>query len=188
MPTKPARPALDAWLAKAERVLAEARNAALSPSMAPGPWDEHRAEEDMTLAELDTRLEGLLGRLVFGPGRWALIAEDQVGRYVPALAFEDGSPAAEVVSNNYLEGDQRWSDDDEEKLLLLGWGSPGEKRSNWHVELPDHLARHRRGLDVAIGHAAVGVPPGRSGPSKARHVQLPAKGGHTGKPGQPGRP
>ena len=106
MATRPARPALDAWLAKAEQVLAEARNDALSPSIAPGPWDEHRTEQDTTLAELGARLEGLLSRLVFGPGRWALIAEDGGGRYVQALAFEDGSLMAEVVSNNYLQAEQ----------------------------------------------------------------------------------
>jgi hypothetical protein len=132
----PRRPALDAWLAKAEQVLAEARDDALSPSIAPGPWDEHRTEQDTTLAELGARLEGLLSRLVFGPGRWALIAEDCDGRYVQALAFEDGSLIAEVVSNNYLPAEQRWSEADENKLLALGWDRPVGKRLNWRVTYP----------------------------------------------------
>lgn len=136
MATRPARPALDAWLAKAEQVLAEARNDALSPSIAPGPWDEHRTEQDTTLAELEAELEGLLSRLVFGPGRWALIAEDSDGRYVQALAFEDGSLIAEVVSNNYLEDDQRWGEADEDKLVALGWDRPVSKRLNWRVSYP----------------------------------------------------
>lgn len=136
MATRPARPALDAWLAKAERVLAEARNDALSPSIATGPWDDHRTEQDTTLAELEANLEGLLSRLVFGPGRWALIAEDSDGRYVQVLAFEDGSLVAEAVSNNYLHTEQRWIEADEDKLLALGWARPVGKRLNWRVTYP----------------------------------------------------
>ena len=136
MTTRPARPALDAWLAKADRVLSEARDDALSPSIAAGPWDEHRTEQGTTLAELGAMLEGLLNRLVFGPGRWALIAEDSDGRYVQALAFEDGSLIAEVISNNYLQGERRWSEADEEKLLDLGWDRPVGKRLNWRVSHP----------------------------------------------------
>ncbi len=136
MATKPARPALDAWLAKADAVLAEARGAALSPSSAAGPWDDHRTEEATTLAGLATQLDGLLSRLAFGPGRWALIAEDSVGRYVQVLAFEDGSLAAEVVSNNYLPTDQPRSKQDESTLRVLGWGQPGEGRPNWRVSWP----------------------------------------------------
>jgi hypothetical protein len=136
MTTRPARPALDAWLAKADRVLSEARDDALSPSIATGPWDEHRTERATTLAELEAALEGLLSRLVFGPGRWALIAEDGDGRYVQALAFEDGSLIAEVVSNNYLQGERRWGEADEDKLLALGWDRPVGKRLNWRVSYP----------------------------------------------------
>jgi len=136
MTTRPARPALDAWLAKADRVLSEARDDALSPSIAAGPWDEHRTEQATTLAELEAALEDLLSRLVFGPGRWALIAEDGDGRYVQALAFEDGSLIAEVVSNNYLQGERRWSEADEDKLLALGWDCPVGKRLNWRVSCP----------------------------------------------------
>ena len=105
-------PGLDGWLAKAKRVLAEARDDALSPSTAPGPWDAHRTERATTLAELDAHLEELLYRLVFGPGRWVLIVEDTLRRYVQVLPFEDGSLVAEVASNNYLEDDQRWGDAD----------------------------------------------------------------------------
>jgi len=133
MTTRPARPALDAWLAKAERVLSEARDDALSPSTASGPWDEHRTERATTLAELDAHLEELLYRLVFGPGRWVLIIEDPLGRYVQVLAFEDGSLVAEVVSNHYLEDEQRWGQADGDKLVALGWSAPGEKRPNWQV-------------------------------------------------------
>jgi len=136
MATRPARPALDAWLATAERVFAEARNDAVSPSIATGPWDDHRTEQNTTLAELEAILEGLLRRLVFGPGRWALIAEDRDGRYVQVLAFEDGSLVAEAVSNKYLQTEQRWIEADEDRLLALGWGRPVDKRPNWRVTYP----------------------------------------------------
>ena len=133
----PGRPALDAWLAKADRVLAGSRNALLSPSTVVGPWDDHRTEQATTLAQLERHFEELLSRLVFGPGRWVLIAEDQDSRYVQVLAYEDGSVIAEVTSDNHLEGEQRWSEDDEEKLVALGWQRPSlPKRPNWLAVFP----------------------------------------------------
>ena len=66
MATTP-RPALDAWLATADRVLADTRIASLSPSLVPGPWDSHRTEQATTLAEFEVHPEELLTRLAFGP-------------------------------------------------------------------------------------------------------------------------
>jgi hypothetical protein len=43
------RPALDGWLATADGVLAEARNASLSPSLVPGRWDNYRTEQATTV-------------------------------------------------------------------------------------------------------------------------------------------
>lgn len=47
-----ARSALEPWLAKADRVLAEARSTSLSPLMAPGPWEQRSTEQGATLSEL----------------------------------------------------------------------------------------------------------------------------------------
>lgn len=136
MASKPSRPALDAWLAEADRVLAEARSASLSPSTYPAPWNPHRTEQDMTLGELGAQLEAVLSRLAFGPGRWILIVEDKDARYVQVLAYEDGSVYAETVSNHYLKSEQRWSEHDEAKLKGLGWRAPEGKKLNWHATFP----------------------------------------------------
>jgi len=46
------RAALDAWLSKADSVLAEARDASLSPSTVPDPRWYRPSEQRTTLAEL----------------------------------------------------------------------------------------------------------------------------------------
>jgi hypothetical protein len=127
---------LDAWLSKADRVLAEARNASLSPSTVPYPWDDRRSEQRTTLAELAHHLEDLLGRLAFGPGRWVLTAADNRRRYVQVLAYEDGSVLAEAVSNNYLAAEGRWSNQDEESLTAIGWQRPSSRCPNWSAVFP----------------------------------------------------
>ena len=134
MATTPSRPALDAWLATADRVLSEARNASLSPSLVPGRWDNHRTEQASTLTEFELHLEDLLTRLALGPGRWVLIAEDGRSRFVQLLLFEDGSVIAEVVANFYLKDGDRWGQEDEAKLVVLGWRPPcPPQRPNWRV-------------------------------------------------------
>src|ERR1019366_6845505 len=68
------------------------------------------------------------------PGRWILIVEDErrPHRYWQALAFEDGSLVAEVVSNFYLDSDHHWSTQQESELTNLGWERPESPRStNW---------------------------------------------------------
>jgi hypothetical protein len=131
-----ARPALDGWLVKVDQVIADARPASLSPSTA-APWDDRKTAQATTLAGLEAGLEGLLSRLAFGPGRWVLIIEDDRGRYLQVLAYEDGSVLAEVVSNTYLSGDERWSEAEEERLVNLGWGVPEPpRRPNWWEAFP----------------------------------------------------
>ena len=131
-----ARPALDGWLVKVGQVIADARPASLSPSTA-APWDDRNTEQSTTLAGLEAGLEGLLSRLAFGPGRWVLMIEDDRGRYLQVLAYEDGSVLTEVVSNTYLSGDERWSEAEEERLVNLGWGLPEPpRRPNWWEAFP----------------------------------------------------
>lgn len=50
-----------------------------------------------------------------------LIAESGPHRYVQALAFEDGALIAEVVSNHWIEGNFRWTSQQEGLLQDLGW-------------------------------------------------------------------
>ena len=182
MTTRPARPALDAWLAKADRVLSEARDDALSPSIATGPWDEHRTEQGTTLAELGGHAGGAAQPARVRAGRWALIAEDSDGRYVQALAFEDGSLIAEVVSNNYLQGERRWSEADEEKLLALGWDRPVGKRLNWRVSYPTISPDVAEASALLLVTLRTVFAPGRGRSFAAQHVQLSAAGRHAGQP------
>jgi hypothetical protein len=100
---------LDAWLARAEEVLQECREQGLSPSSSP--WVERREDSFVPLATFLAGLEGLLARLCRRPGRWILIAKvsAQPNHFWQALAYEDGSLVTETVSNHYLEGDDRWT-------------------------------------------------------------------------------
>jgi hypothetical protein len=135
--TTSGRAALDAWLSKADSVLAEARDASLSPSTVPDPRWYRPSEQRTTLAELASHLEALLGRLAFGPGRWALTAADNRRRYILVLAYEDGSVLAEAVSNNHLAAKDRWSNQDDESLTALGWQRPSSpKCPNWSAVFP----------------------------------------------------
>ena len=95
--------ALDVWLVRAEEVLAEQREHAISPSLGLLEGDG-REEWTITLAAFSDGLEHLLKSLCARPGRWILIAEaaDRPPLFWQALAFEDGSLVTEVVSNHYL--------------------------------------------------------------------------------------
>jgi hypothetical protein len=89
----------------------------------------------MPLSEFAASLEDVLRSLCERPGRWILIAEDdhQPLHYWQALCFEDGSLCTEVVSNHYLEGDDRLSVGQEELLRLNGWGVPDPPlHTNWY--------------------------------------------------------
>jgi hypothetical protein len=123
---------VDAWLARAEEVLQAQQEHGISPSSVP--WEDEREEWVLPLATFENALEDLLGRLCRRPGRWILIAEDNERRhhFWQALAFEDGSLVMETVSNHYLEGEDRWTPEQESRLLAIGWEPPRPtKRPNW---------------------------------------------------------
>jgi hypothetical protein len=108
-------------------VLAEQRERAISPS--PALFDHAGREEwTITLTAFSGGLEGLLESLCARPGRWILIVEpvERPHLFWQALAFEDGSLCAEVVSNHYLSDDHHWSRSEEELLLASGW--------KWHIK------------------------------------------------------
>jgi hypothetical protein len=119
--------ALDAWLVRAEEVLAEQREHAISPSLGL-LYGEGRDEWTITLAALSDGLVSLLESLCARPGRWILIVEpvDRPHLFWQALAFEDGSLCTEVVSNHYLHEEHQWTRSEEERLLTLGW--------EWHIK------------------------------------------------------
>jgi hypothetical protein len=125
--------ALNDWLRRAEEVLQEQRQQCLSPTLS---WEQKQDEWTVTLGDFAVGLPNLLQSLCERPGRWILIAEDtrRPQRFWQALCFEDGSMVAEVVSNRYLEGDERWTPWDEDRLLGLGWEPPEQlRRPNWLV-------------------------------------------------------
>jgi hypothetical protein len=143
---------LDAWLARAEEVLAEQREHSISPSEGAA-WDRSQEQTVISLATLAAGLEEVLSALCARPGRWILIVEHNLQRQLfwQALAFEDGSLCTEVVSNHYLDGEDRWTPEQEVRLLALGWDPPNPpKRPNWiHVEAttsPDTATEGRRAL------------------------------------------
>ena len=124
---------LDVWLARAEEVLQEQRDQALSPSSACA-WEDVKHDWKVSLDSLELGLTDLLDRLSSRPGRWVLIAEDgcRPSRYWQALAFEDGSLVVETVSNVNLEGDERLSPAAEKTLSQLGWSDPNPPSApNW---------------------------------------------------------
>src|ERR1022692_5329130 len=123
---------VDAWLVRAEEFLQAQQEHGISPSSVP--WDDEREEWVLPLESFEMALEDLLGRLCRRPGRWILIAEDNERRhhFWQALACEDGSLVTETVSNYYLEGEDRWTPEQESRLLELGWEPPKPpKRTNW---------------------------------------------------------
>jgi hypothetical protein len=124
---------LDAWLARAEEVLAEQREHAISPSLGLSEGSG-QYEWTTTLAALTDGLEGLLESVCRRPGRWILIVEHERRRHLfwQALAFEDGSVCTEAVSNHYLADEHHWSRRQQEQLLALGWEPPNPpKRPNF---------------------------------------------------------
>ncbi len=128
--------ALDAWLIRAEEVLQEQRKQCISPNLG---WRQTFDEWTVTLADFELGLPDLLGSLCSRPGRWIVIAEveEQRNHFWQALAFEDGSLVTEVVSNRFLEGDDRLTPWDELRLVQLGWDAPEQpKRPNWLVVEP----------------------------------------------------
>ena len=123
---------VDRWLEEADAVLAEAREASLSPSTATASDDRH--EWTVPLAELTDGLAPLLDHLCSRPGRWILIVEDagRPDRYWQAIAFEDGSLVAEATSATYGSEDERHDPATEAALVGLDWHRPAPPGSpNW---------------------------------------------------------
>jgi hypothetical protein len=75
----------------------------------------------------------LIDLLVSSPGRWVFILEPgESDRYLQMLVYEDGSIFAEAVSNNFLEGPDRLSTEEEAALGTIGWNEPRLlDRPNW---------------------------------------------------------
>ncbi len=122
---------VDAWLEQAEGVLRDQKERSLSPSSAP-QWDSGQVEMAITVAAFTEGIEEVLGALCERPGRWVLIAECGPSRYWQALAFEDGALVTEVISNCWLEGEDRMTPAQEQRLRDLGWSSPDPpRRPNW---------------------------------------------------------
>jgi hypothetical protein len=78
-------------------------------------------------------LVALIDLLVSSPGRWIFILEPGGSdRYLQMLVYEDGSIFAEAVSNNFLEGPDRLSAEEETELSAIGWSPPRlPDQPNW---------------------------------------------------------
>ena len=125
--------ALDVWLAQAEAVLQDQRERSLSPSSVQGR-QEGPDIASITMSTLEVGLVDLLSKYCYGPGRWILICRvvGSTNRFWQALAYEDGSLVVEVVSNAFLDGDERHPAEDEDQLAVLGWTAPRPPASpNW---------------------------------------------------------
>lgn len=116
------------------------REACLAPSLV-SDWDDARQEWVLPLGRFESALEDLLRRLCRRPGRWILIAEDNVHRhhFWQSLAFGDGSLVTETVSNHYLEdSEDRWTPEED----LVSWHWDGSVRN--HLEPPTGLTSSTR--------------------------------------------
>ena len=126
------RAGLEKWFVDVDHFLAEQREHAISPSTVP-PRNTEPAVWTMRLSTLRRDLVGLIDLLVGSPGRWVFILEPgESDRYLQMLVYEDGSIFAEAVSNNFLEGPDRLSTEEEAALSILGWSEPHlSSRPNW---------------------------------------------------------
>ena len=134
MTRRDSRAELQKWFLDVDELLAAQREHAISPSTVPSARTEP-ATWTMTLGALHRDLVGLIDLLVSSPGRWILIlcvGPHKYGRYVQLLVHEDGSILAEACSNNYLEGSDRLSAEEETELSAIGWNEPRPPdKPNW---------------------------------------------------------
>ena len=114
---------VDGWLEQAEEVLEEQHERSVSPSSA-AVWDAGEVELTITMAEFAESVEAVLRVICERPGRWIVITESAPYRYWQALAYEDGALVAEVISNHWIDGDFRWTPEQENRLQELGWILP----------------------------------------------------------------
>ncbi len=124
---------LDAWLAQADAVLRDQREQSISPSSVQRQ-QENVNVATVTMATFEVGLIDLLRKFCYGPGRWILICRvvGSANQFWQAMTYEDGSLIVEVVSNGFLEGNERYSAEDEDRLTYLGWTTPCPPTSpNW---------------------------------------------------------
>jgi len=124
---------LEQWFQSVDVVLADQREHAISPSTVPSSGRD-RTSWTTTLRVLGRDLVRLIDTLVESPGRWILILDvgEPGGRYVQLLVHEDGSILYEASSNNFLEGRDCLSSQQEQMLESMGWSAPEERnRPNW---------------------------------------------------------
>jgi hypothetical protein len=134
MTRRDGRAELQKWFLDVDELLAAQREHAISPSTVPSARSEP-AVWKVRLSTLRRDLVGLIDLLVRSPGRWILIlcvGPHKYGRYVQLLVHEDGSILAEACSNNYLEGSDRLSSEEEAELVIIGWKEPHPSdKPNW---------------------------------------------------------
>jgi hypothetical protein len=132
--SRDSREELQKWFSRVDELLAEQREHALSRA-AVLPASTEPAVWKVRLSRLRRDLVGLIDLLVSSPERWILIlcvGPRKYGRYVQLLVHEDGSIAAEASSNNFLEGSDRLSAEEEAALVTIGWKKPRlPDRPNW---------------------------------------------------------
>jgi hypothetical protein len=117
---------------------------------------DERYQSTLAMRSVAEGLEEILQRLLADPGRWILIIEagpDAAPYYIQYLLFEEGSLQVEAVSNAFLQGANRLSDQDEHRLRMLGWQPPADQgRPNWMAVqatlVPDMAAAAQLGLDT----------------------------------------
>jgi hypothetical protein len=132
-----------------------------------------------TLHLLGRDLVRVIGTLVESPGRWILILDvgEPGGRYVQPLVHEDGSILYEASSNNFADGTDRLSPQQEEMLEQNAWTRPkGKNRPSWWAAeasiYPDTKAVATRVLETPKKVLAVGS----SEVIKARLISSPRRG------------
>jgi len=131
--TSKAIASLDEWLIRAEEVLVEQREYALSPSSVDASEDVTH-EWTVSLATFALGLPDLLDRLCSRPGRWIVVAEDaeRSHRFWQAIAYEDGSLIAEASSGIACTDAEGLTPEVEARLGTLGWDTPDPPNSpNW---------------------------------------------------------
>ena len=139
MTSRDSREELQKWFSEVDELLTAEREHAISPSTVAAPSTEP-AVWKMRLSTLRRDLIGLIDLLVSNPGRWILIlcvGPHKYGRYVQLLVCEDGSIVAEACSNNFLEGSDRLSSEEERSLVTIGWKEPRPPdKPNWWAVWP----------------------------------------------------
>jgi hypothetical protein len=157
MTRRDSRAELQKWFLDVDELLTAEREHAISSSTVrstrtdPATWT-------ISLGALHRDLVGLIDLPVSSPGRWILIldAGRPGGRYVQLLVCEDGSIVAEASSNDFLEGPDRLSAEEEAALSAIGWNEPclPGKPNWWSVQAtirPDAKEVARLVLDTFDG-------------------------------------